>query len=176
MDMGPCLSPISLALQYFHKPRKAHAEKFKGDGTVVNPMLSRRMAYSPPLSRRLKRTRALFVEDETDTDADDLIFEMNDASLHEVEDAPSDFKPASKKQKVDNAIPLAMGRHVRARFHSNITVPVTVVLLEKFAVLISVNEEIPELPEVCLLSKHWARWRGESLDGVPLLDIVHSAE
>ena len=85
--------------------------------------------------------------------------------------------PGRKKQKtVASRATLSVGQMVHARFESNRIVRACVVIIESFGVLLSINEEQPDL-DVRVFSKHWSRWRGEvSEDDVPVVDVVHQAD
>ena len=174
--VGPCLSPVSYAVQQFHRPkngRHIHKESVNA-GTIVNPMVARRIVYSPPLARRLKRSRLHFESDKLSSD--DMITE--EKHTNEVADVPQ-----RKKQKITQSIPpIAVGKKVYIRFGSNdtdIKLIGSVILTENFGTLVLIKEANPNLSGVPAYSKHWTRWRGEvdSEDNTtPVLDAIHRAE
>merc|ERR1712137_835545 len=173
--VGPCLSPVSYAVQQFHRPRRSLGKENTkqdsyGGAIVVNPMITRRIVYSPPLSRRLKRTRTQFEDDKGSSD--DMITEKKNDKEHK-----------TKKQKLNQPItPIAVGKTVQIRFGScdtDIMLLASVILTESFGTLVLIKERKSSLPGIPIYSKYWARWRGEvniNDKTTPVLDAIHSAE
>ena len=171
--VGPCLSPVSLAVEQFHRPKPKVTQPINIPA-AVNPMIARRIVYSPPLSRRLKRKRTQF-EDDVSAPNDMII--INDKQIDE--DIPTPKKPKLNQSSFPH---LAVGKQVRVRFgalDSNThpePILASVVLTENFGTLVLIKEENPDLPHITAYSKHWARWRGEIHKGCVILDAIHPAE
>ena len=166
MNVGPCLSPISIAVQSFHKPKKRVKSTSGTHSGLVNPILSKRAVYSPPMHRRNKRKRKRSVFEEVDEE---------ELDSYDAYDSP----PPAKRQKLESVdkelSPLTIGTNVRVRFSEYITITACISAVERFGVLVTVLQEHPCLPEVHLFSKHWAKWRGETEQGKPVLHTIHQA-
>lgn len=168
--VGPCLSPVSFAVQKYH-PKKKNKERITVDSSniTVNPMITRKIVYSPPLTRRLKRKRS-----QLDDSYESGGLFMLDRKIHENDVS---LPPASKKQKIEHTIsPISIGKRVNVRFgpKKDDYVKAAVILTEKFGTLVIIKEEKTNLPQIPLFSKHWAHWRGEVLDEDPILDVIYT--
>ena len=72
---------------------------------------------------------------------------------------------------------IGIGKPVKVQFNYNTDLLLArIMIIEKFGILIVINEESLSLPDIKKYSKHWARFKGEYSFGIPLLDIIHSAE
>ena len=176
MNVGPCLSPISIAVQGFHKPKKKNTTSLSssGNGELINPIVAKRIVYSPPLKGKNKRKRKR-----------SLYEEFNAVSLHHHrhEEEPL-LPPPMKKRKLELAQAeqiqqLSIGKSCRVRFslsHPNLTLAACIVVIENFGVVVLIQESNTHLPNVFINSKYWAKWNGDIIDGKPLLNIIHQAQ
>lgn len=172
--VGPCLSPVSFAVQKFHNPKTNKERITDSNGCLINPMLARKIVYSPPLARRLKRKRSQFEH-------------SNDDGIYIDKIQSSVELPVVKKQKTKHvacpqhhavSLPISTGRRVHVRFdkEKDEYVKAVVILNEKYNTLVVIKEENINLPQIPLFSKHWACWKGEVKGEYPVLDILYPAE
>jgi len=185
---SPSLSPVSIALRDFRKPKR------KADGTnehlIRNPLLPTGRDFFG--QHRMTRKRKHF------DDCDYPVSELHELSLAspqamQIDDEP-ELVPVFPKRKREREVPpakfrkfeekspsLSIGKHVKLRFRGgHICDPIfsaCVVLSENFGFLVMIKEESPSFPNIRNLSRYWACWKGTmySVD-VPLLDVIHSAD
>ena len=199
--VGPCLSPVSMALQQFHKHKKQRPPPANYEAGFVNPMLVRKMVYSPPIARKAKRKRAQFeqqladnmivdevqvqtIEDEhlevINTQTQQLSLNSTDS-----EQRPQKIRkllhvqPSNKDMTIGKSIKLRFGvseQNDKMYSDFDICLSACVIVSESFGVLVMVKEDHPKLPNVRKMGRFWASWKGTLVDNVPLLDVIHAAD
>merc|ERR1712232_798469 len=117
------------------------------------------LSSSPSIStkRQLKRTRK---------DYENTYTPIDESSLNPLKKRKLQIQTTTTRLNTltlnPNPQDIGIGKPVKVQFnHNSDLLSARIMIIEKFGILIIINEESLSLPDVRKYSKHWARFKGE---------------